>query len=51
MELLRELLVGVGLYTESLSNGEDLEEERKFATVSLTDFCRDQSLVVLDHVE
>lgn len=51
MKLLCQLLVGVGLDAQRLANGEHLEEERKSASISLTDFCGQKGLVVLYEIE
>lgn len=51
MELLSEFLVRVRLDTKSFPYGEDLEEKRKLATISFTDFGRNQCPVILDHIK
>jgi hypothetical protein len=51
MELLGQLLVGVGLDAQGLANGEHLEEEGKPSSIALSDLCRHQSLVILDEIE
>ncbi len=51
MELLGQLLVGVGLNAQRLAHGEYLEQEWKTAAISLADFGRQESLVILDEIE
>jgi hypothetical protein len=51
MELLGQLLVGVGLDAQRLANGEYLEKKRQSAAITLADFRRQKSLVVLDEIE
>ena len=51
MELLGQLLVGVGLDAQGLANGEHLEEKGQSSAIALTDFRRHQGLVILDEIE
>lgn len=51
MELFRKPLIWMGLYAQSLPDGEDLEQKRELSAVFLAHFSREQSLVILDHVE
>lgn len=51
MELLRKLLVGMGLDAERFTDGKHLEQEWESASKSFADIRRQQGLVILNHVE
>jgi hypothetical protein len=51
MELLGQLLVGVGLDAQGLAYREHLEEKGKSSSIALSDVRGHQSLVILDEIE
>ena len=51
VQLLCELLVGVGLNTQCLANGQDLEQEGKLVLIALSNVGREKRLVFLDEIE